>query len=131
MEYSQSEILETIRMTEMEHLDIRTVTMGISLRDCSDRSIASTCEKVYRKITRYASRLVAATDEISTEYGIPVANRRLAVTPAALVAESAEDADYTQLARALDQAAIDVGVDYIGGFSALVQKGMTRGDEHG
>lgn len=129
VKYTQTEILETIRMTEMEHLDIRTVTMGISLRDCSDRSIASTCEKVYRKITRYASRLVAATDEISTEYGIPVANRRIAVTPAAIVAESAEDADYTQLARALDQAAIDVGVDFIGGFSALVQKGMTRGDE--
>lgn len=129
MDYSQSEILETIRMTEMEHLDIRTVTMGISLRDCSDSSNAALCEKVYRKIVRYAARLVAATDEIADEYGISIANRRIAVTPAALVAESAENPDYIALAHALDRAAHDVGVDFIGGFSALIHKGLTRGDE--
>jgi len=129
MEYTQSEILETIRMTEMEHLDIRTVTLGISLRDCSDQASAGVCAKVYRKITRYAARLIEVTDAISAEYGIPIANRRLAVTPAALVAESAEDADYLALAQALDRAAAEVGVDFIGGFSALVHKGLTRGDE--
>jgi len=129
MEYTQAEILETIRMTEMEHLDIRTVTMGISLRDCADSSNAEVCEKVYRKITRYGSRLVAVTDEIAAEYGVSIANRRLAVTPAALVAESAEDRDYLALARSLDAAASAVGVDFIGGFSALVHKGFTGGDE--
>ena len=116
-------------MTEMEHLDIRTVTMGISLRDCADSSNAEVCEKVYRKITRYGSRLVAVTDEIAAEYGVSIANRRLAVTPAALVAESAEDRDYLALARSLDAAASAVGVDFIGGFSALVHKGFTGGDE--
>jgi uncharacterized protein (UPF0210 family) len=126
MEYTQTEILETIRMTEMEHLDIRTVTMGISLRDCGDSSNAALCERVYRKIIRYASRLVAVTEEISAEYGISIANRRIAVTPAALVAESAIDADYVALAHALDRAAAEVGVDFLGGFSALVHKGLTR-----
>jgi uncharacterized protein (UPF0210 family) len=129
MEYTQTEILETIRMTEMEHLDIRTVTMGISLRDCGDSSNAALCERVYRKIIRYASRLVAVTEEISAEYGISIANRRIAVTPAALVAESAIDADYVALAQALDRAAAEVGVDFLGGFSALVHKGLTRGDQ--
>ena len=116
-------------MTEMEHLDIRTVTMGISLRDCGDSSNAALCERVYRKIIRYASRLVAVTEEISAEYGISIANRRIAVTPAALVAESAIDADYVALAHALDRAAAEVGVDFLGGFSALVHKGLTRGDQ--
>lgn len=129
MDYSQSEILETIRMTEMEHLNIRTVTLGISLRDCSDSSIAAVCEKVYTKIVRYARRLVSTTDEIASEYGISIANRRIAITPAALVAESCSDPDYIALARALDRAANEVGVDFIGGFSALVHKGLTRGDE--
>ena len=129
MEYTQTEILETIRMTEMEHLDIRTVTLGISLRDCADSSNAGVCEKVYRKITRYAARLVAVTNEISAEYGIPIANRRIAVTPASFVAESAAEPDYVALAHALDRAASEVGVDFIGGFSALVHKGLTRGDE--
>ena len=116
-------------MTEMEHLDIRTVTMGISLRDCGDSSNAALCERVYRKIVRYASRLVAVTEEIAAEYGISIANRRVAVTPAALVAESAVDADYVALAHALDRAAAEVGVDFLGGFSALVHKGLTRGDQ--
>jgi uncharacterized protein len=129
MEYSQSEILETIRMTEMEHLDIRTITLGISLRDCADASISAVCEKVYAKITRYASRLVPVTDEIASEYGISIANRRIAITPAALVAESSTDANYVALAHALDRAANEVGVDFIGGFSSLMHKGMTRGDE--
>jgi uncharacterized protein (UPF0210 family) len=86
-------------------------------------------EKVYRKITHYAARLVEATGEISAEYGVPIANRRIAVTPAALVAESAAEPDYVALAQSLDAAAAAVGVDFIGGFSALVHKGLTRGDE--
>jgi uncharacterized protein len=129
MEYSQIEILETIRMTEIEHLDIRTVTLGISLRDCGDRSNEALCERVRSKVVRQASRLVSVTDQISAEYGIPIANRRIAVTPASMVGESASQPDYVALARALDSAAKEVGVDFIGGFSALVHKGMTRGDE--
>ena len=128
MRFTQNEILETIAMTEMENLDIRTVTLGISLRDCSATSMAAVTDKVYRKITSYASRLVPVTDDIASELGISIANRRIAVTPAVSVAESAEDADYVALARALDRSAQDVGVDFIGGFSALVQKGLTRGD---
>ena len=105
MEYSQIEILETIRMTEIEHLDIRTVTLGISLRDCGDRSNEALCERVRSKVVKYASRLVSITDQISAEYGIPIANRRIAVTPVSIVAESASEPDYTALAHALDAAA--------------------------
>ena len=123
MRFTQNEILETIAMTEMENLDIRTVTLGVSLRDCSASDMAAVNDRVYRKITHYAAKLVAVTDEIASELGISIANRRIAVTPAAMVAESAEDADYVALARTLDRAAHDVGVDFIGGFSALVQKG--------
>lgn len=129
MKYTQTEILETIRMTEMEHLDIRTVTLGVSLRDCADRSMPAIAERVYDKITRYAARLIPVTDHISAEYGIRIANRRVAVTPASLVAESADAPDYVALARALDRAAASVGVDFVGGFSALVHKGLTRGDD--
>src|SRR5215471_2226496 len=113
MEYSQIEILETIRMTEIEHLDIRTVTLGVSLRDCGDRSSEALCERVRSKVVSQASRLVSVTDQISAEYGIPIANRRIAVTPAAIVAESAVEPDFVGLAQALDSAAKEVGVDFI------------------
>jgi uncharacterized protein (UPF0210 family) len=128
MPFSQQEILETVMMTEMEHLDIRTITLGISLRDCADSSIALVCERASNKIRRLAKRLIPVVDEIAAEYGIPVANKRIAVTPLSLVGESCETLDYVQLARAIDQVAIEVGVDFIGGFSALVHKGMTKGE---
>ncbi len=126
MPYTQAEILQTIRMTEMEHLDVRTVTLGLSLRDCAAETIARTCELVRVKIERTAARLVATVDEIADEFGIRVANKRISITPASLVAGAARSAgDCVQLARAIDEAAGRVGVDFIGGYSALVHKGWT------
>ena len=124
MEYSQAEILQTVAMTEMEHLDVRTVTLGLSLRDCASESIARTAERASEKIRRVAERLVAIVDEIGDEIGIRIANKRIAVTPVSMITEGAVG-DVTQLARAIDDAAAAVGVDFIGGYSALVHKGAT------
>lgn len=126
MEYTQAEILQTVRMTEMEHLDVRTVTLGISLRDCASESIERTAERVRAKIERTAERLVATVDQIGDELGIRVANKRISITPASLVAGAARNApDCVKLARAIDEAAARVGVDFLGGYSALVHKGWT------
>src|SRR5918912_932639 len=129
MEYTQAEILQTIRMTEMEHLDVRTVTLGLSLRDCASDSVARTAERVRTKIERTAGRLVATVDEIAAELGLRVANKRISITPASLVAGAARSAaDCVQLARAIDDGAGRVGVDFIGGYSALVHKGWTQAE---
>src|SRR5918912_4417612 len=126
MEYTQAEILQTIRMTEMEHLDVRTVTLGLSLRDCASESLERTAARVRAKIERVAARLVPTVDEIAAELGLRVANKRISITPASLVAGAARSAaDCVQLARAIDEAAGRVGVDFIGGYSALVHKGWT------
>ena len=125
---SRNDILETIRMIDQQHLDIRTITMGISLLSCADRSAERACEKIYNKISRYAERLVATGEEIEREFGIPIVNKRVSVTPIALVAAASETEDYVPFAKALDRAAKNVGVNFIGGFSALVQKGMTDAD---
>jgi len=122
------EILETIKMVQEENLDIRTITMGISLRDCSDADHRAACRKIYDKITRLAGPLVQAGEEISREYGLPIVNKRISVTPIALVAEASSADDYYCYAEALDRAAAAVGVNFIGGFSALVHKGFTGGD---
>lgn len=122
------EILETIKMVTNENLDIRTVTMGISLRDCSHPDIDTLNENIYEKITTCAKDLVRTTDEVQSLYGIPIINKRISVTPIAIVAESCREPDLTSVAMTLDRAAHDVGIDFIGGFSALVQKGMTPGD---
>src|ERR1700745_3011849 len=114
MEYSQAEILQTVRMTEMEHLDIRTVTLGLSLRDCVTDSIAGTSERVREKIERVAGRLVGTVDEIGDEIGIRVANKRIAVTPVSVLTEGAEG-DPVELGRSIDTAAATVGVDFVGG----------------
>lgn len=127
MEYSQAEILQTVAMTEMEHLDVRTVTLGLSLRDCASESIARTAERASEKIRRVAERLVAIVDEIGDEIGIRVANKRIAITPVSMITEGASG-DVTELARAIDDAAAAVGVDFIGGYSALVHKGATRSE---
>ncbi|MBQ9047677.1 MAG: PFL family protein [Solobacterium sp.] len=121
-------IRETIRMIDEEFLDIRTVTMGISLLDCADTDIDVSCDKIYRKITEKAADLVKTSREISSEYGIPVVQSRISVTPIALLA-SVSGGDPVKYAHALDRAAKTVGVSFIGGYSALVQKGMTPGDE--
>lgn len=125
---SRNDILETIRMIDQQHLDIRTITMGISLLSCADRSAERACEKIYDRISRYAERLVATGEEIEREFGIPIVNKRVSVTPIALVAAASETEDYVPFAKALDRAAKNVGVNFIGGFSALVQKGMTDAD---
>ena len=122
------EILETIKMVQEENLDIRTITMGISLRDCSDADHRAACRKIYDKITRLAGSLVRAGEEISREYGLPIVNKRISVTPIALVAEASSADDYYCYAETLDRAAEAVGVNFIGGFSALVHKGFTGGD---
>lgn len=125
---STSEILETIRMVQQEHLDIRTITMGISLRDCSTTDAKMTAQKIYDKITRNAKNLVKTGEEIERNYGIPIVNKRISVTPISMVVESSDTEDYTIFAEALDKAAKEVGVNFIGGFSALVHKGYTKGD---
>ncbi len=127
MEYTQAEILQTVRMTEMEHLDIRTVTLGLNLGDCVTDSIAGTAARVRRKIVKTAARLVSTVDEIGDEIGISVANKRIATTPMSLLTEGAAG-DLMQLAHAVDEAAGAVGVDFVGGYSALVHKGFTRAE---
>jgi len=122
------EILETLHMIEAEKLDIRTITLGISLRDCADGDGAAARRRIYDKITRCANRLVAVADEIQQEYGIPIINKRIAVTPIALVAEACADEHYVAFAETLERAAVAVDVNFIGGFSALVHKGYTAGD---
>ncbi|HEX6046912.1 MAG TPA: PFL family protein [Pyrinomonadaceae bacterium] len=127
MEYTQAEILQTVAMTEMEHLDVRTVTLGLSLLDCSSDSIAAIAQKAGDKIRARADRLVKTVDEIGDEFGIRVANKRISVTPISLLTEGAKG-DPVQLARAIDEAAGSVGVDFLGGYSALVQKGTTHSE---
>ncbi|MCL2294425.1 MAG: PFL family protein [Spirochaetes bacterium] len=124
-----SEIVETIKMIHEENLDIRTVTVGISLRDCCDSSGKKSREKIYEKITRIAEKLVKTGENIEKEYGIPIINKRISVTPISLIAESSEDENYTEYAVTLDKAASICGVNFIGGFSALVHKGYTKGDK--
>ena len=123
------EIMETIRMLEEEKLDIRTVTMGISLSDCADSDGAKARENIYNKIVKYAGDLVKTAEEIELKYDIPIINKRISVTPISLVAAASEDLDYIEFAKTLDRAAKEVGVDFIGGFSALVHKGMTEADK--
>jgi uncharacterized protein len=129
MQFSAQEIIETIRMVQMENLDIRTITLGISLRDCAHPDLEVVATKVYDKICRLGRRLVPVGEEIERDYGVPIINKRISVTPIALVAESADAGDYVTVARAMDRAAADVGVNFIGGFSALVHKGTTTGDQ--
>jgi len=128
MPFSAQEIVETIRMVQMENLDIRTITLGISLRGCAHPDLQTMAAKVYETVCRRAGGLLAAGDAIEREYGIPIINKRISVTPIALVAESSAADDYVPVAEALDRAAAEVGVNFIGGFSALVHKGMTGGD---
>jgi hypothetical protein len=124
MDYSQAEILQTVAMTEMEHLDVRTVTLGLSLRDCVSETIERTAERAVEKIHRFADRLVETVDGVGDEFGIRIANKRIAITPVSMITEGASG-DPVALARAIDEAAAAVGVDFIGGYSALVHKGAT------
>jgi uncharacterized protein (UPF0210 family) len=125
----KNEIFETIKMLSFENLDIRTITMGISLLDCADPDAARACEKVYDKIASKAERLVGVGEDIEREFGIPIVNKRVSVTPIALVAAACRDADgFLEFAIAMDRAAAEIGVNFIGGYSALVHKGFTDAD---
>ena len=125
-----SEVIETNKMIEQENLDVRTITMGISLLSCADSSLERTCLNIYDKITTLASRLVSTGEEISREFAIPIVNKRISITPASLVGASCckSPSDYVRIAHTLDRAAREVGVNFLGGFSAVVSKGMTTSD---
>ncbi len=122
-----NDILETVNMIREENLDIRTITMGISLLDCADSDIDASCEKIYNKITRLAGNLVKVGNDIEAEYGIPIINKRISVTPIAMLV-AVSGGDPVKYAHALQRAADTVGVNFIGGYSALVQKGFSAGD---
>ena len=128
---SRSEVLETNKMILEENFDVRTITMGVSLLDCADASLARTCDNVYSKLRRLAGRLVKTGDEIGREFGVPIVNKRISVTPIALVGSACcrKSSDFVRLAKTLDRAAKSLGVNFIGGYSAVVSKGMTPADE--
>ena len=126
---NRSEILQTIAMIDQQHLDIRTITMGISLLDCVSEDPKRCCDKIYDKICARAEHLVKTGEDIESEFGIPIVNKRISVTPIALIAGSCETEDYVPFAKTLDRAAKTCGVNFIGGYSALVQKGFAKGDE--
>lgn len=126
--FNENLILETINMIKLHNLDIRTVTLSLSLRDCMAEDVDVVCEKIYNKIIKYAGKLNAYAQEIEDDYSIPIINKRIAVTPISIVGESCKNPDYVKIAKTLDKAAKDVNVDFIGGFSALVEKGCTKGD---
>ena len=125
---NMSDIMETISMIQNENLDIRTITMGISLLDCADSDIDKSCEKIYRKICSRAQNLVKTGEDIEKKYGIPIVNKRISVTPISMLA-AVSGGDIVKYARTLDKAAKSVGVNFIGGYSALVQKGFASGDK--
>lgn len=116
-------------MIKLHNLDIRTVTLALSLRDCADNDVNVVCDNIYNKIKYYARNLVEYANELENDYSIPIINKRISVTPISLVGESCKNPDYVKIAQTLDRAAKDVGVNFIGGFSALVEKGCTRGDD--
>ena len=126
-----SEVFETNKMIEQENLDVRTITMGISLLDCADKDLEVTCKKIYDKITTLARDLVKTGEEISLEFAIPIVNKRISITPISLVGGACckIPGDYVQIAKTLDRAAKEVGVNFLGGYSAVVSKGMTKSDE--
>ena len=126
--FNENSIIETINMIKVHNLDIRTVTLALSLRDCCGENVQEVGDKIYNKITKYAKNLYSYASEIEDEYSIPIINKRIAITPISLVGESCRNMDYVYLAKVLDEAAKEVNVNFIGGFSALVEKGCTRGD---
>ena len=125
------EVNETNKMVEQENLDVRTITMGINLLDCASENLDEVNEKIYRKITTLAKDLVSTGEEIAREFGVPIVNKRISITPISLVGAAAckTPEDYVTIAKTLDRAAHTVGVNFIGGYSAIVSKGMTKSDE--
>ncbi|MGL5150160.1 MAG: DUF711 family protein, partial [Clostridium sp.] len=126
---NSNNILETIKMIDEEKLDIRTITMGISLLDCIDQDGDKARQKIYEKITKSAENLVKVGRQIENEFGIPIVNKRVSVTPISIIGGATNEDSYVEFAKTLDRAAETLGIDFIGGFSALVQKGYTKGDK--
>lgn len=126
--FDENLILETINMIKLYNFDIRTVTLAISLRDCMSENVDIVCDKIQRKLDKYAKNLVKYASDIENDYSIPIVNKRIAVTPISIIGESCTHKDYVKIARTLDKSAQELGIDFIGGFSALVEKGFTTGD---
>lgn len=128
MQITPQEITETLAMVGQQHLDIRTITLGLNLRGCADTSVEAVATKVYDRMTKAAEQLVPVAEQLEREYGIPIVNKRVSVTPIAEVCGAVEEQDLTPVAQAMDRAGSEVGVDFVGGFSALVQKGASVSD---
>lgn len=128
MAITPEEVAETLSMVSQQNLDLRTITMGVSLFGCADEDMGRMCTKVYDRITKTAERLVPTAEQLEREYGIPIANKRVSVTPVAQIASACDDEDLTPIAQAMNRAAETLGIDFMGGFSALVQKGMGSAD---
>ena len=126
--FDENLILETINMIKLQNFDIRTVTLSISLRDCISENIDTVCDKIRFKLDKYAKNLVKYANDIENDYSIPIVNKRIAVTPISIIGESCSEKDYIKIAKTLDNSATELGIDFIGGFSALVEKGFTTGD---
>lgn len=126
--FDENLILETINMIKLHNFDVRTVTLSVSLRDCFSEDVNVVCDKIRFKLDKYASNLVRYANEIENDYSIPIVNKRIAVTPISLVGEACKEKDYVKIAKTLDESAKNLGIDFIGGFSALVEKGFTSGD---
>jgi len=126
-----SEVIETNKMIEQENFDVRTITMGINLLDCASTNLDELCQNIHNKITRLAKNLVKTGEEISKEFGVPIVNKRISITPISLVGGSAckTTDDYVKIAKPLDQCAKELGVNFLGGYSAIVSKGMSKSDE--
>ena len=126
-----SEVLETNKMIQDENLDVRTITMGVSLLDCADSNLVKTCDNIHAKLHRYAGRLVQTGEDIAREFGVPIVNKRISITPAAIVGSACcrAPSDFVEIAKTLDRAARELGVNFLGGYSAVVSKGMTPADE--
>lgn len=129
MDITPNEVAETLTMVSEQNLDLRTITMGISLLGCADEDMDRMCDKIYDRITTQAEHLVETAEDLEREYGIPIANKRVSVTPIAMVAAGCADEDFSPIARTMDRAAETLGIDFMGGFSALVQKGMGSADQ--
>ncbi len=130
MQLTPAEIAETLAMVSQQNLDIRTITLSMNLRGCVDSDVRRVADKVYERLTSAAEKLVPTAEQLEREYGIPIVNKRLSVTPIAEVCAACTGADYSPVAQAMDRAASEVGVDFVGGFSALVQKGASRSDNN-
>ena len=126
--FNENLIIETINMIRQQNFDIRTVTLAISLRDCISENVNTVCDKIQRKLDKYASNLVNYANEIENDYSIPIVNKRISVTPISFIGESCSTKDYIKIAQTLDKCANNLGIDFIGGYSALVEKGFTQGD---